>query len=246
MAPLRRCIKAHDVLERRGSDRASGFWRCVFDFPTSTARVRRRRTRGADLHPHSCSRACTLPSAFLQQAQHLYVPPRAPLSLSRAGEQTCSHLARLPPRSPRPSPHRPLDAHSPAFSASDLPSSPLAARTADPRALLPPHPSPPPPPTVSTLLNKPYDAFADEGAEDEVEVEVKAKPQSASPALTPISRKRSAGLGRREVCSGGGRTRRRKGSAQSARCTRRALPGRSAALAEPQSARLSPSSSSSS
>ncbi|GAA5851561.1 hypothetical protein JCM9279_006897 [Rhodotorula babjevae] len=31
---------------------------------------------------------------------------------------------------------------------------------------------------LSTLLNKPYDAFADEGAEDEVEVEVKAKPQT--------------------------------------------------------------------
>lgn len=33
---------------------------------------------------------------------------------------------------------------------------------------------------MSTLLNKPYDAFADEGAEDEVAVEVKAKPQSES------------------------------------------------------------------
>ncbi|TNY21726.1 translation initiation factor SUI1 [Rhodotorula diobovata] len=31
---------------------------------------------------------------------------------------------------------------------------------------------------MSTLLNKPYDAFADEGAEDEVAVEVKAKPQT--------------------------------------------------------------------
>merc|ERR1712093_344293 len=35
-----------------------------------------------------------------------------------------------------------------------------------------------PPAFMSTLLNKPYDAFADEGAEDEVAVEVKAKPQT--------------------------------------------------------------------
>jgi len=31
---------------------------------------------------------------------------------------------------------------------------------------------------VSTLLNKPYDAFADEGAEEDVQVEVKKSKQS--------------------------------------------------------------------
>jgi hypothetical protein len=34
---------------------------------------------------------------------------------------------------------------------------------------------------VSTLLNKPYDAFADEGAEEDVQVEVKSKSKTGEP-----------------------------------------------------------------